>query len=187
MIYLLFFIIVIFIYCLSSNLYNYFRVKRLKNYYIKWLIGEKENFTTYKNEIISLFKKAKIKDSFFPTLNYAGYGLLASFNASVFSNLLSKENSVVQHVSLMFDEAIGYFRKNIFNCFNPLYWLERIIFLPKQFLLYIGIKNDKSSFRALNISLTLLWWIIVIIGFVFGDKVDSFITTTVQNFFNIFA
>ena len=180
-------LIVVWLYNLLLSVYHFFRIKTLKNYYYDWLTDKRDNFPTYKNEIIKLFKKARIKKLYFPVLRDVGYGLLAAYQADTFSNLISKRSDVVSGVNDHFDEAIGYYRNKVRSCFNPLLLIENIVLLPKHVLQYIGLNEEKTNYKILNVCLTFVWWALCVFYFIFRDKVDALIALTTQNFINIFS
>ena len=85
-----------------------------------------------------------------------GYGKLASFKASIAENFpsrLADFASVTQETLLQIQ---GIFKKRCWETFNPLYWLNLLIYLPQNLLQYLGFCG-KNIFTKL---LQLLWWII---------------------------
>lgn len=185
--YLLALLLFIWVYFLLSNVYNFKRTKKLKIYHLDFLNGEKQDFSTYKSEVLSLFKKAKIKDSHFPVTQHVGYNYLAKITASVWATFPSKIEYVAVTIDSMFDEAIGYYRKNIFNSFNPLFLIEKVLFFPKAILDYLGLSPEHRSTKILNLLLTAFWWVFDIFLLAFNDKIIEIVHTTVTNFSDIFS
>lgn len=139
--------------------------------YFDFLKQKDTNLSTYKRSIVNLFKRAGVKDSYIPTVNAVGYGQIASFNASIFANF---PNLFKDHVSItlnMFDEAIGVYRSRIFETFNPFFWVECIIFLPKNILQYLGIDSEKVIVKIFQV----IWWFAAPISIIFRDSIISFI------------
>lgn len=160
---------------LSLNTYNYFRVKKLAKYHMLWLQDKKDNFYTYKSEVLSLFKEAKIKDMMFPASQSVGYGQIANFSASTFGNFPSKRQVIAANVMCMFDDAEGVFRKNIFDALNPLYWIETLIFLPRSLLVYLNLSGEKLSYKLLNIVLSIIWWAAIVLLSLYKTQLKDFI------------
>ena len=53
-------------------------------------------------------------------------------------------------------EAKGIFKERILETFNPIYWIESAIFLPKHTLMYLGIKPDNIILKLLQLA----WFIL---------------------------
>lgn len=106
---------------LSFAIYDYLKIKKLARYYELWLQDKKENFCTYKSEVVSLFKKAKIKDMLVPVSVHTGYGQIMPIEGSTFDNFPSKKEVLIQNTNRMFADAEGVFRKDIFDAINPLF------------------------------------------------------------------
>jgi hypothetical protein len=55
----------------------------------------------------------------------------------------------------MFHQAIGVYRSRAFQAFNPLFWVEVFLNLPKHVLGYLGVKPDNLATRILNV----IYWL----------------------------
>ena len=168
---------VIITYKALSNFIKYKRCKKLSDMHVLWLSGNCDNFIEYRGEILQLFKSANIQDSLFPTSSLIGYGQIASGTASVFANFPSMNKSVVGYVITCFDEAIGTYRRRCFESFNPLYWIETILFFPRHLLTYLGVDSEKFLFKSLNILLTFIWWILGVVFMFFRPYLYTFIAS----------
>ncbi|KEI75922.1 hypothetical protein [Clostridium botulinum] len=157
--------IFLFLYKLVSNISYFFRIKHLYEGYSSYIKGENSNFTTNKKEIINLFKKAGIKDSYIPASAPLGFNQIATYKASIFTNILTLTNETIFAVSGMFNEAIGIFRYKIFETFNPLYWIDLIIFLPKNMFEYLGVGSEKVLVKIFQI----IWWIVSPLAILFRE------------------
>ncbi len=173
-------LIVIIIYNILLNFYRIHRCKKLLDKYTLWVSGEDNNFEQDKAEVLFLFKKANIKDSVLPVSQPIGFGNIASFTTSVQANILKKIVGVVPLIFDMFDESIGCYKFRLRQCINPLFWIEKIIFLPKSFFLFIGLNLENSALKLCNILFSLIWWIFLFFVFLFGDnlyiKIKEFIS-----------
>lgn len=168
---------VIIAYKALSNFIKYKRCKRLADMHVLWLSGNCDNFIEYRGEVLQLFKSANINDSLFPASSPIGYGQVASGTASVFANFPSMNKSVVGYVIACFDEAIGTYRRRCFESFNPLYWIETILFFPRHLLTYLGVDSEKFLFKSLNILLTFIWWILGVVFMFFRPYLYTFIAS----------
>lgn len=94
--------------------------------------------------------------------------MLLTDKISVIDNIGSNRKDIVNITLGMFKSSIGYYRTTAFNSFNPMYWIDLIIFLPKHILLYFEVTKNKNIFKIFNILLSIIWWgfnlIILLIG-----------------------
>ena len=172
---LIIFFIVVLIYKVIINIYYFFRIKHLSKMHLSWLAGEAPKFPTYKNEIISLFKKAGIKNLLVPTAQRIDYGRIATFNADVFTNFPNTTPDIYKGAIRMFYEAEGIYRQRIFETFSPVYWINSIIFVPKHLLTYLGFNQEKTLFKACNVLLTFIWWTFGAASLFFWPQFKEFI------------
>jgi hypothetical protein len=131
---------------------------------------------TQKQEIINLFNRANISDSALPSIQEMGYGKLATFNAPVMRNMFSNDGRIVCIVNDMFNEAKGAYRQRSLESFNPIFWIESIIFLPRSIISYLGLSTESIMTKILLI----LWWFITPLAYLFREK----ILIVFMNFFN---
>lgn len=148
-------------------------IKKYKHY----LDNQKDWYITKKRQsIVTLLERADIEDSFLPYAEPIGYGQLQTGNISVFKNLAMLRTDVCGIVSQQLVEAQGVFLSRVLNSFNPIFWFELIIFLPKNILTYLGF-NPEGIFTKL---LQLIWWIIGAIstlgGIFFNKELVLFIS-----------
>lgn len=163
----------ILVYKFLSNLYYYHACKKLQLIYVDWINGEDNNCLYTKAKVLKLFKRAHIKDAIFCQTEHVGYGQIVSYNIQAMSNYPLHNEDHMNYTLRAYDEAIGYFRDEMFNTFNPIYWIDTIIFLPKNILEYIGADTEKVSSKILNVILTAIWWIITVLGVIYHDKIIS--------------
>ena len=139
-----------------------------------WYIAEN------RQRIVELFKKANIRDTKLPYASPIGYGYMQTGKASVFDNIQSLKTNVVEIVYSKFREAKGTFRSRIFQSFNPIFWIESVIYLPKAILNYLGMTGDSLFIRIIQV----LWWIIgamgLVVGIVFNKDFTSWVTEVVN-------
>lgn len=172
---ILIFFIAVTAYKITTNIYYFFRIRHLSKMHLKWLADKSTNFPTYKGEVISLFKKAGIQNIMVPTAERIGYGRVASFNADVFTNFPNTDPTIYGGAIKMFYEAEGIYRQRIFETFSPAYWINSIIFAPKNLLTYLGFNQEKTLFKACNVLLTFIWWSFGTISLFFLPQFKEFI------------
>lgn len=178
--YLFYLFAFVFIYKVSKNTYYYFRLQKLYSYF-KTITSEKEEkidnraFET-KSEVIELFKKASVEDNLIPTIKHVGSGYAVPYKVSCFSSYPtnSTEEFVISYVR-MFDEAKGTFKHRAKEVLNPFYWIDSILFAPKNLLNYIGVSPESRSTKILNIVLTSIYWFLGIFVAIFKEKIHTFL------------
>lgn len=178
---IIFFFIAVLIYKTTTNTYYFFRIQRLSKMHLEWLAGNSPKFPTYKNEVISLFKKAGIKNISIPTAQSVGYGRVASFNTDIFTNFPSTNPDISGGAIRMFYEAEGTYRQRIFETFSPAYWINSVIFAPRRLLTYLGFNQEKTLFKACNVLLTFIWWTFGTASLFFWPKFKEFVIELLGN------
>ncbi len=148
------------IYKAILNSIRYFQMKRFLIDYDSWLKKPGDDFITHRTQIINLLKGANISDPHIPVVQPRGHGQLVSFNASAFLNFpsLDPEQSFV--MVMCFNDAIGVYRERVKESFSLFYWVNLVIFLPKNILIYLGVKPENISVKILQV----LWWLMAPIG-----------------------
>lgn len=170
----LFFIIVA-IYKVLSNTYCFFRIKYLSQKHLEWFSDNAPNFPTYKNEVISLFKKAGIKNISTPAVQSMGYNRVASFNADIFTNFPCTHPDIFNGAIRMFYEAEGTYRHRIFETLSPMYWVDFIVFAPRKLLDYLGFDEKKLLYKTCNILMTVIWWMAIFFVSIYREKINDII------------
>ena len=127
--------------------YYYLLAKRYYKKYDQYVKNDQDNWYIRENRqnIAELFKKAEIKDSQIPYADAIGLGMVNSGHFSVFENLYLLRGDVMNIINGYFKESINVFRKKIINTFNPIYWIDFVIYLPKKVLKYLNIGSEKEG------------------------------------------
>lgn len=181
---LLILFISIFFYKFFINLGRLIRIKMLYKYYFS-LCTPNTNPKVWetKREVITLFKKAGIKDGSIPVLQRMGFGQLAQYKASLFNAYPTNRMDFTPHYFSMFDEARGVFKYRILECFNPFYWFNCILFAPKHLLEYLGLNIDSTSTRCLNFLLTVIYWIVGVLSSLYSQQLKIIVIQLINKFF----
>ena len=146
------------VYKLISNSYYLFRTQRLINVYEYWLTYENNTYELCQEKYLfkKLITKAGVNDKFIPIAQPMGLGQIASFNSSVLTQFPNNSTIFADATLKMLFEAKGIFKERIVETFNLIYWIELILFLPKNLLIYLGLHPGNLIIKIFQ----LLWVII---------------------------
>lgn len=151
--------------CILKIIINMSKWSQSKKYYTQYQkYGEGQyDFSSLKqnqHQVIKLFKDAGIKDSVCPVAEPVGMRHVSTSNISIFSNVFIVHNQYVKSIVIgMFEQAIGVYSSRIKETFNPVYWIETGIYLPKNMFSYLGVDSESVVIKIFQI----LYWTIGII------------------------
>jgi len=183
MISLLCFLVALILLKLAMNISRLWQAKRYFRMYKDWLTKDTRiPIAEERAQVIRLFKEAGIEDGTLPFSEPDGFGYVSQGMASVFDNFPSNRENIEQVLIRMFLEAIGVYRTRALESINPLYWIEFVVFLPREVLKYLGV----SAENLLSKIITLVWWVISsAIAFVFAlyrPDVEALVKTILGRF-----
>ena len=164
----------------SLNLQNYLRIKKLHNCFLDFIHGKQNNMQMYSQEVLELFKKAHIPDKKIPVSEHIGTQIVSAV-ISIQSMFPSTRAEFAAETLCMFESAEGVFHKNMMDSFNPLYWIELLVFLPKKLLAYIGLNPETIAFRLCNALITFIWWVFVAAWAFFKPQLQQFFIELMGN------
>ncbi|MFQ7092178.1 MAG: hypothetical protein ACLRQ8_10255 [Coprococcus sp.] len=164
-----------------SNLLHCLRIRKLHQYFCEFMKQQRDNMNLYRQEVLSLFEKAHIKDVKIPVSERIGNSQIANWTASTFSMFPSLRPAFSSTALNMFEEAEGVFRKNMIDSINPFYWIDLIIFLPKTLLSYLGISSETSTYKICNVLLTFIWWVFEVFLIYYKPQLQQFLVELVRN------
>lgn len=150
---ILFFVILVLRFLI--NLSKYVQSKRYLEDYKQYIENGGWKIVEHSLQIVKLLEDAGVEDVAVTHVEEIGYGQLQNSRPSVFKNISIKRQDIAGHVLAMFHQAIGAYRSRMIETINPLFWIEVVIFLPKQFLKYLGASSDSLAARILQA----LYWI----------------------------
>ena len=156
--------------------------KKYYVYYQKYGKGQYDFSSLKQNQhqVIKLFKDAGIKDIVCPVAGSLGMGQVATSNISIFSNVFIKDKYVKNIVIGMFEQAIGVYFSRIKETFNPIYWIETSIYLPKNMFSYLGVDSESVVIKIFQI---LYWTIVIIITSIYAlykNELDPIIKNIIE-------
>lgn len=158
------------------NLLHYLESFRLEKIWYSYFAKNNVNAITYTKHIQNLFKNAGLKDNNQPFTMPTGYNQIVNTTCSIYDNIFSKLGNITVLVQRYFLEARGIYRKRMFDSFNPLYWLDLIINLPKNFFEYLGLDTETIFTKIFQ----LIYWIVNSVLLVYyREQILKFI----QNYF----
>ena len=173
--YLIIFVI-IWVYRLISNIYYLNRINFLSDEYEKYWTEKKQSVAEYLSEIINIFKKANIRDKHFSHVVPLGFGQIQTGNVSLFDNFFVNDKRVLSYALSSFEEAKGVYKMRIRENFNPIFWIECIIYLPKNIFKYLGLNESSLPSKICQI----LYWFIAVFYTLYNKEINKFI----QDFFS---
>lgn len=177
-IFLIVFILVI-AYRVIDSIYSLHRLKVIDEAYLKWLMNQDENNPPFelKKEFLNLMDKADISDHSIPYTQPAGYGYIRQSKAESFHNFPSNVQEFATHTVTSIKEAEGYFKLRMKSSFNPLYWINEILFLPKNLLLYLNFSEEKTLFKLVNVLITFIWWALIVVFSFYQKELKQIISS----------
>ncbi|HET6556634.1 MAG TPA: hypothetical protein VFG54_04925 [Prolixibacteraceae bacterium] len=156
-------VIILLLFQFINNLYKYLRIKYLYEIYLKCLVTSNVEFLQKTEEVKSLFKEAGLKDFVFIHQESLGFGHYSNMTVSGFDNMTLNRLDVVTHMQTTFNKAIGVYRKRFTDSYNPMFWIDFIIKLPKYLLGYFGVLPEKIIVKIFNV----IYWLLAL---AFGIK-----------------
>lgn len=163
------------------NLSKFIRVKRYHKKYVEWLATKDEKLFESRAQVKRLLKEAGVQDSYVGVAEPIGYMQIRTANISVMDNFPNRRVDLVSITKGMFLEATGTYRSRMLETFNPLYWLEAAINLPKQILTYLGVSPESVVTKIAQ----LMWWFFGaafgLVYAVYKTELEAIIRTWISN------
>ena len=179
---LLYFFIAVLLYKLLVNMYYLWRINYLYSIFISSFNDSnksKFNSLEYASEMKSVILKAGVQDTRLAVSQPTGYMQVATFKASVLENILNARVDFVEATNSKFRDAMGVYKHRIFECFNPIYWIESIVNLPKRTLVYLGVDGESILVKISTLS----YWILGAIYAVFSSEINEIIKFYISRLF----
>lgn len=145
---------------LLINTSRYIQCRRYIKMYSRYLADPDWRLTEHKSQIANLLEGAGVQDTVIGFTEPAGWGFVRHGEASVLMNLTNRRADVVSAFSKMLYEAKGTYRARALETFNPIYWIEFVIFLPRKLLGYLGIAPEHLVVKVTQ----LIYGVAVFIG-----------------------
>jgi hypothetical protein len=165
MINLLYLFLAIALFKLLVNFSRYIKCKHYLNKYLDWLIDHTSEMVGHKSQVIKLFQDAGVEDSYRVVVEPLGFRQIQTAKVSVWANFPNSEEYFAVLTTRMFHQAIGAYRSRVLETFNPLYWIEFVINLPRQALSYLGVSPESATIKIAQLA----YWVVgAVFGFLFA-------------------
>jgi len=143
--------------------YYWFMVKRYLNIYNEYLdnAGEKndakmDKLLSIKGQLKHVFKIAGVDEYKIPYVEPLGLGFVSRGHLSPADNLELLRQDVVGMVLKLFEHAAGNLKSRAVESFNPIFWIETIIYLPTKFFSYLNLNDDSRLVKLIQA----IWWLV---------------------------
>lgn len=177
LIYLIIGIAIIFLYRTLSTGLNYHSIKTEADKFENWLNDKEERIKAPNGEKMRfLLGKAGITESQIPYVRILGPRSYRNDVVDALKSYPTQDRQILKQliplIYLGIDTLQYKFRQN----FNPMFWVDFVIFLPKHIISYLGLNTDNVFAKLLNI----IYWLITPILVIFRDRLWDFLI----NFFS---
>lgn len=166
---------------LVVNTIRYLQGRRYLRMYYHFLANPTWEVTQHKSQIIRLIREAGVEEGYRGVVEPAGWGQLLRVNAPVLENFPNRREDFVELTLTMFNQAIGTYRSRMFETFNPIYWVELVVNLPKILLTYLNVPTESVIIKLAQLS----WWVLgTVCGIfyaVYKSEIDQVIRIWIQN------
>lgn len=159
------------VYKLAVNAINLYQLNHLEKQYYRWLVSQTDfaPLAEKRQLLKKLMKTANIDDAFISRTQPIGFGRIVSGHYNVFEQFPSNEVDIVQITMYKISEARGVFKSNCWETFNPLYWIQFFVFLPKRILEYLGVAPDWIITRLCQVIWGILLATISVLKLIYPD------------------
>jgi len=164
---LLHFIVAIALLRVLVNGYKYILCHLYRSKYRQYLTDPEQawQWVEVMHQVLELFKDAGIEDVSRSVVESTGYGYIKHTEGWLFDNLACQSEDIVGLVYVMFHRAMGVYRSRVLETFNPFYWIEVAINLPKRVLGYLGVSPESAVTRAIQL---VYWAVALVTTFLYG-------------------
>jgi hypothetical protein len=118
----------------------------------KWIHG---NNIEIKKAVI----KSGVDDIVHSYMQPDGYGNVQQMNMSVLENMLLTDGKFYLESRDLIERANGFYKVEAIKSFNPLFWVEFLIFLPKEILKYFSSNTSSKSISVTKI-IQIIYWLL---------------------------
>lgn len=153
------------------NLSKLITAKKLRTKYEKSFVSGGPSFNEYIPQTRKLLADANLDKASIAVSERLGNFQVASFTAKVSDNLDSRRADFVSSTITLLDQTVGVFRMRMMESISPRYWIEAIIFLPRNAIKYLGGKPSSFSSKLLQV----IYWVLTPILVAFRSDIYNFI------------
>lgn len=176
------------------NLLRTFRYEKLYNRYFNLYIKEPEKTRNQeeirlvkkmfecRTQILTLFKKAGLEDIYVKITVPTGYGYVDHQHYSILENLTNIKTlgnvDIPITINKYFRITIGFFKEKMWEALNPLYWIKKVIFLPQEFIRYIGFPKELKTISIIGRAFNIIYWVAAIFLVILHLKLTLIVSDT---------
>ncbi|MBI3124470.1 MAG: hypothetical protein HYZ10_08695 [Ignavibacteriales bacterium] len=113
-------------------------------------------------EIKNVVLKTGIQDQRTSYMEPLGFGYTQKESVTALDNLLMLNPEVMGSSKEIIKRAKGYYKIQALKCFNPLFWIEFIVFLPKELLKYFGVDDNAKGGSVMIKIFQVIYWLVSI-------------------------
>jgi len=171
--------VLILIYKFAVNLIQRNQVISIKNSYIEWIRKEYKGrpLSQHIPKIKRLVNNAGIKEQYLPTAQPLGYLQIATITVNVLDGFPSLYQDKATITMRLLEQAIGVYQTRMFEGFTPKFWIDLIVFLPRNIIKYLGLNPDTVAVKLLQV----FWWVLSPIAIIFRDNIYDFVSVFLSN------
>jgi hypothetical protein len=173
-IYLLLGFILLIIFRFLLNISKYFYLQRVISKQDIYIDGKIEPANNKKNkasekaenwiqenqiEIKKIVLKTGIQDQWTSYMEPLGLGKAKKESISALDNLTLLNPKIMGPGREIVNRAKGFYKIQALKSFNPLFWVEFIVFLPKELLKYFSVDEDAKSGSVIIKIFQVIYWI----------------------------
>lgn len=182
MIYALYILIIYVFVRLFYYFYYYIKAKKVLDRYENYLENQNDWYISDNRQmIVDMLKKAGIINAQFPYVEYVGFQQVCNSTLSLFNNIATLREDIVRVVHRDLREAKTVFRSRLLATFNPVFYLEIVIYLPKLILEYLGVKKESVVIKLVQT----LWWLLqiagILVGIIFNKRFVDWLNKLMSN------
>ena len=179
-----FLLIFLFILILRSliNAVRYLQTKDYLDQYFEWLRDKTWNYIEKRAKAISLLHNANIKDLRVENVELAGYGLVSTSTISVFDNFPHDRKDIASAMIKKFHEAMGVYKQRIWESFSPLFWIQWLIYLPRNIFRYLDLNPERIIIKIVQIVYWILGLLISLIWILYHEEITTKAKQIIETF-----
>lgn len=174
--YLISFFACIVFYRTLKNLSGLFRTRYYEKKYRAYLSAACDDFAQCTASVTHLFEQADLDNPAIPFAENISPGFVAHGKAQLFSNMDRLDDKVVSMMLDCFQKAEGTFIHSIKESLSVFFWIDKLVYLPRNILKYLGTSGESIVTKAFQ----LIYWILTPLLLIFREKICDFILSLIQ-------
>ena len=88
-----------------------------------------------------------------------GFGRAQQQHMSALDNLTFLNIDILREGRTILTRAKGYYKVEALKSFNPLFWIEFIVFLPRELFKYFGFDINSKSISIISKIIQIVYWL----------------------------